>query len=67
MCFVVNGNGKQEFIPIDTRIKIIDFQSAVYEPIFDPNNPKTEKFKDGYNYLIQTRHYRAPEVVLEMA
>ncbi len=26
----------------------------------------TGEFRHGYNYLIQTRHYRAPEVVLEM-
>ena len=62
----INKHGKQEFLPIDTRIKLVDFGSAVYEPIWNPKNPKTEKFKHGYNYLIQTRHYRAPEVVLEM-
>ncbi|ETO03473.1 hypothetical protein RFI_33933, partial [Reticulomyxa filosa] len=45
---------------------VFDFGSAVYEPKYDPNNRATWKFREGYNYLIQTRHYRAPEVVLEM-
>eukprot|EP01084_Bolivina_argentea_P311584 539378_1 len=64
--YPVKIHNKTHLIPFDTRIKIVDFGSAVYEPRYDPNNPKTWKFKDGYNYLIQTRHYRAPEVVLEM-
>lgn len=62
----VKVHGRTQLLPLDTRIKIVDFGSAVYEPRYEPNNPKTWKFKDGYNYLIQTRHYRAPEVVLEM-
>ncbi|ETO12997.1 hypothetical protein RFI_24381 [Reticulomyxa filosa] len=57
---------KVQYYPIDTRIKIVDFGSAVYEPKYDPNNKASWKFRDGYTYLIQTRHYRAPEVVLEM-
>ncbi|ETO16082.1 CDC-like kinase 1, partial [Reticulomyxa filosa] len=52
--------------PINTRIKLVDFGSAVYEPKYDPSDKSTWKYRDGYNYLIQTRHYRAPEVVLEM-
>lgn len=64
--YPVKIGGKTHLLPLDSRIKIVDFGSAVYEPRYDPNNPKTWKFKDGYNYLIQTRHYRAPEVVLEM-
>mmetsp|Transcript_38435 Transcript_38435/g.62990 ORF Transcript_38435/g.62990 Transcript_38435/m.62990 type:complete len:686 (-) Transcript_38435:526-2583(-) len=64
--FPIKLHGKTHMLPLDSRIKIVDFGSAVYEPRYDQNNPKTWKFKDGYNYLIQTRHYRAPEVVLEM-
>jgi len=64
--YPVKIHGKMHHLPFDSRIKIVDFGSAVYEPRYDPNNPKTWKFKDGYNYLIQTRHYRAPEVVLEI-
>jgi len=66
--YAVKGDSgrKPHRLPLDSRIKIVDFGSAVYEPRYDPNIPKTWKFKDGYNYLIQTRHYRAPEVVLEM-
>lgn len=59
-------DGKQQLLPLNTTIKIVDFGSAVYEPHYDIGNAKTWKFKDGYNYLIQTRHYRAPEVVLEI-
>lgn len=40
-------------IPIDTRLKVIDFGSAFFE----------ERL---HNHLVQTRHYRAPEVVLGM-
>ncbi|ETO26859.1 CDC-like kinase 1, partial [Reticulomyxa filosa] len=53
-------------LPVNPRIKLVDFGSAVYEPKYDPENEASWKFRDGYNYLIQTRHYRAPEVVLEM-
>ncbi|ETO26878.1 hypothetical protein RFI_10261, partial [Reticulomyxa filosa] len=53
-------------LPVNIRIKVVDFGSATYEPKYDPNNKASWKFRDGYNYLIQTRHYRAPEVVLEM-
>jgi dual-specificity kinase len=59
-------NGKTHHLPVDTRIKVVDFGSAVYEPKYDPKNRATWRFRHGYNYLIQTRHYRAPEVVLEM-
>lgn len=41
------------WIPTDTNIKLVDFGSAVF---VEPHRT--------YNYLIQTRHYRAPEVVL---
>ncbi|ETO21804.1 hypothetical protein RFI_15399, partial [Reticulomyxa filosa] len=64
--YCMRDGQKIQYYPIDTRIKIIDFGSAVYEPKYDPNNKATWKFRDGYTYLIQTRHYRAPEVVLEM-
>lgn len=40
-------------IPIDTRLKVIDFGSALFEAKW-------------HNHLVQTRHYRAPEVVLGM-
>lgn len=40
-------------IPIDIRIKVIDFGSALFEARW-------------HNHLVQTRHYRAPEVVLGM-
>lgn len=40
-------------IPIDVRIKVIDFGSALFEARW-------------HNHLVQTRHYRAPEVVLGM-
>jgi len=63
--YPVRIHNKTHQLPFDSRIKIVDFGSAVYEPRYDPSNPKTWKFKDGYNYLIQTRHYRAPEVVVE--
>merc|ERR1719203_2746425 len=63
--YPVRVANKVHHLPFDSRIKIVDFGSAVYEPRYDPSNPKTWKFKDGYNYLIQTRHYRAPEVVVE--
>jgi serine/threonine protein kinase len=43
----------ETWIPSDTQIKLVDFGSAVWDS------------KD-HNYLIQTRHYRAPEVVLGM-
>merc|ERR1719499_1426632 len=37
----VKVGGKTHFLPLDSRIKIVDFGSAVYEPRYDPNNPKT--------------------------
>jgi len=40
-------------IPIDIRLKVIDFGSALFEARW-------------HNHLVQTRHYRAPEVVLGM-
>jgi len=40
-------------IPTDTRLKVIDFGSALFESRW-------------HNHLVQTRHYRAPEVVLGM-
>jgi len=40
-------------IPTDTRLKVIDFGSALFEARW-------------HNHLVQTRHYRAPEVVLGM-
>jgi len=40
-------------IPIDIRLKVIDFGSALFESRW-------------HNHLVQTRHYRAPEVVLGM-
>lgn len=43
----------QVAIPTDTRLKIIDFGSALFESRW-------------HNHLVQTRHYRAPEVVLGM-
>lgn len=56
--YEVMHNGENHLIPFNTNIKIIDFGSALYEPDW--------KYKDGYKYLIQTRHYRAPEVILEI-
>jgi len=40
-------------IPNDPRLKVIDFGSALFE-------------NRWHNHLVQTRHYRAPEVVLGM-
>jgi len=40
-------------IPLDPRIKVIDFGSALFE-------------SQWHSHLVQTRHYRAPEVVLGM-
>jgi len=40
-------------IPLDTRIKVIDFGSALFADRAHSNQ-----------HLVQTRHYRAPEVVL---
>jgi len=40
-------------IPLDTRLKVIDFGSALFADRW-------------HNHLVQTRHYRAPEVVLGM-
>eukprot|EP01084_Bolivina_argentea_P131154 231546_1 len=51
-----NGIKSQMLIPYNSKIKIIDFGSAVYQ-ISHKRNKK--KFN---NHLIQTRHYRAPEV-----
>eukprot|EP01083_Nonionella_stella_P098325 276464_1 len=51
---------QQVWLPCNSRIKLIDFGSAVYE------TPKRSG-KRFNNHLIQTRHYRAPEVVLGMA
>eukprot|EP00483_Globobulimina_turgida_P013283 UN13307 len=48
-------------VPLSSRIKIIDFGSAVYE------TAKSKKKYKCNKHLIQTRHYRAPEVVLGMA
>jgi len=42
-------------VPIDPGIKVIDFGSAVFD--FGSR---------GHGHLVQTRHYRAPEVVLGM-
>merc|ERR1719479_458102 len=42
-------------IPVDPRLKVIDFGSALFE-----------NTKHGHHHLVQTRHYRAPEVVLGM-
>eukprot|EP01083_Nonionella_stella_P091068 254519_1 len=43
--------------PPSTKIKLIDFGSAVLN---DENNAK-------HSHLIQTRHYRSPEVVFKLA
>merc|ERR1719295_256574 len=40
-------------IPLDTRLKVIDFGSALFAD-------------QWHSHLVQTRHYRAPEVVLGM-
>jgi len=40
-------------VPLDSRIKVIDFGSALFE-------------SQWHSHLVQTRHYRAPEVVLGM-
>jgi len=40
-------------IPLDTRLKVIDFGSALFADHW-------------HTHLVQTRHYRAPEVVLGM-
>jgi len=40
-------------IPLDTRLKVIDFGSALFADRAHSNQ-----------HLVQTRHYRAPEVVL---
>merc|ERR1719412_2402154 len=40
-------------VPTDARLKVIDFGSALFE-------------NRWHNHLVQTRHYRAPEVVLGM-
>jgi len=47
-----NSNLSAE-IPLDTRIKVIDFGSALFSDRAHFNQ-----------HLVQTRHYRAPEVVL---
>jgi dual-specificity kinase len=36
---------------LDTRIKLIDFGSAIFE-------------KDHHSSVVCTRHYRAPEIIL---
>lgn len=47
------GHGVMVEVPQDTRIKVIDFGSAVPD-------------RKSHSFLIQTRHYRAPEVVCGM-
>ncbi len=48
--------GKMINIPVNPKIKLIDFGSAV----------EHNKKRSYHTHLIQTRHYRAPEVMLKL-
>lgn len=48
----VDGNNFKR-LPKSSAIKVIDFGSTAYE-------------NQDHNYIVSTRHYRAPEVILGM-
>lgn len=58
----------------DTRVKLIDFGSATFGECLNlktykvHNNTKTEYDADWEHHstVVSTRHYRAPEVILEL-